>query len=45
MYIKMNNKVIKAINLTVSNDIHKANFVNLFMGNVKDMIMGNMKLD
>lgn len=45
MYIKMNNKVIKTINLTVSNDIHKANFVNLFMGNVKDMIMGNMKLD
>lgn len=45
MYIKMNNKVIKTINLTVSNDIHKANFINLFMRNVKDMIMGNMKLD
>ncbi|MDD6323940.1 MAG: D-alanyl-D-alanine carboxypeptidase [Bacilli bacterium] len=45
MYIKMNNKVIKTINLTVSNDVHKANFINLFMRNVKDMIMGNMKLD
>ena len=45
MYINMNNKVIKTINLTVSNDIHKANFINLFMRNVKDMIMGNMKLD
>ena len=45
MYINMNNKVIKTINLTVSNDIHKENFINLFMRNVKDMIMGNMKLD
>ena len=45
MYIKMNNKVIKTNNLTVSNDVHKANFINLFIRNVKDMIMGNMKLD
>lgn len=40
--IKENDKLIKSIKLTVDNDIKKASFTNLFLRNIKDMIIGNI---
>lgn len=42
--IKENNKKIKTINLTVSENIDKANFINLFLRNIKDIIIGNINI-
>ncbi len=43
-YIKENNTVIKTINLTVNKSVLKADFINLLLRNIKDIIIGNMKL-
>ena len=44
-YIKENNKVIKTVNLTVDKTVLKASFINLFLRNAKDIIIGNIKLN
>lgn len=41
LVIKENDKKTKTINLTVSKNISKANFINLFLRNLKDIIIGN----
>ena len=43
-YIKENNTIIKTINLTVNKSVLKADFINLLLRNIKDIIIGNMKL-
>lgn len=45
LYIKENNKIIKKVNLTVKEQVLKANFFNLFLKNIKNMITGNVKLN
>ena len=43
--IKEDGKNVKTVKLTVSKDVERANFGNLFLRNVKDMITGNMNLN
>ena len=43
--IKEDNNVVKTLKLTVKNDVEKANFGNLFLRNVKDMLVGDMNLE
>lgn len=45
LVIKEDDNVVKTLKLTVKNDVEKANFGNLFLRNVKDMIIGNMSLE
>lgn len=45
LIIKEDGNVIKELKLTVKNDVDKANFVNLFWRNIKDMIIGNMSFE
>ena len=42
--IKENDNNVKTLKLTVTKDVEKANFIDLFSRNVKDMIIGNMSL-
>lgn len=43
--IKENRKKIKTIPLTVSKNIKKMNFIELFIRNIKDMIIGNININ
>lgn len=43
--IKENGQKVKIVKLTVAKDVDRANFGNLFLRNVKDMITGNMNLN
>ena len=43
--IKENGQKVKTVKLTVAKDVDRANFGNLFLRNVKDMITGNMNLN
>ena len=43
--IKENDNNVKTLKLTVTKDVEKANFIDLFSRNVKDMIIGNMSLE
>ena len=43
--IKEDNNVVKTLKLTVKNDVEKASFGNLFIRNVKDMLVGDMSLE
>ena len=45
LVIKEDGNNVKSLKLTVKNDVAKANFGNLFLRNVKDMIIGNMSLE
>lgn len=45
LVIKENENNVMSLNLTVADDVSKANFGNLFLRNVKDMITGNMSLN
>ena len=42
--IKEDGKVIRNVKLTVENDIEKANFFEMFIRNMKDMVTGNMSI-
>ena len=44
MTIKNNGKVIDKINLTVKNDVKKANIIELYIKYLKDIVSGNMTL-
>ena len=43
--IKEDGNSVKTLNLTVDKDVERANFGNLFLRNVKDMVMGNISLN
>ncbi len=43
--IKEDGNNVKTLKLTVAKDVERANFINLFLRNVKDMIIGNMSLN
>lgn len=43
--IKENDNNVKTLKLTVTKNVEKANFIDLFSRNVKDMIIGNMSLE
>ena len=43
--IKEDGNSVKTLNLTVDKDVERANFGNLFLRNVKDMVMGNISLE
>ena len=43
--IKENGNNVKTLNLTVDQDVERANFLDLFLKNVKDMIIGNINLN
>ena len=43
--IKEDGNTVKTLKLTVDKDVERANFGNLFLRNVKDMIIGNMSLE
>lgn len=45
LIIKEDGNSVKTLNLTVDKDVERANFGNLFLRNVKDMIMGNISLN
>lgn len=45
LIIKENDNNVKSLKLTVANDVEKASFIDLFLRNVKDMIIGNMSLE
>lgn len=42
--LKNKNKEIKTIDITVKNDIDKANFLDLYFSNLKDIISGELNL-
>ncbi len=42
--IKENDNNVMTLKLTVDRNVEKANFIDLFLRNVKDMIIGNMSL-
>ena len=42
--IKENDNNVMILKLTVDRNVEKANFIDLFLRNVKDMIIGNMSL-
>lgn len=42
--IKQNNQIINTINITVKEDIKKANFIELYFRYLSDMIKGNIRL-
>ena len=44
LILKENNKKIKTINITVKNNIDKANFIDLYLHNFKDIISGEIDL-
>jgi len=44
LYIKENKKLIRTINLTIDKDIEKANLIQLYLKNIKDILAGNIKL-
>lgn len=44
LILKENNKKIKTINITVKNNIDKANFIDLYLHNLKDIISGEIEL-
>jgi len=44
LYIKENKKLIRTINLTIDKDIEKANLIQLYLRNIKDILAGNIKL-
>ena len=43
--IKEDGNSVKTLNLTVDKNVERANFGNLFLRNVKDMVMGNISLN
>ena len=43
--IKEDGNSVKTLNLTVDKNVERANFGNLFLRNVKDMVMGNISLE
>ena len=43
--IKEDGNSVKTLNLTVDKNVERANFGNLFLRNVKDMVIGNMSLN
>ena len=43
--IKEDGNTVKTLKLTVDKDVERANFGNLFLRNIKDMIIGNMSLE
>ena len=43
--VKEDENNIMTIKLTVNKDVEKANFIDLFLRNVKDMVIGNMSLN
>ena len=43
--IKEDGNNVKTLKLTVAKDVERADFINLFLRNVKDMIIGNMSLN
>ena len=43
--IKENDNNVMTLKLTVDRNVEKANFIDLFLRNVKDMIIGNMSLE
>ena len=43
--IKEDGNTVKTLKLTVDKDVERANFGNLFLRNVKNMIIGNMSLE
>ena len=45
LIIKEDGNSVKTLNLTVDKDVERANFGNLFLRNVKDMVMGNISLN
>ncbi len=45
LVIKEDNNVVKTLKLTVQKDVGKANYGNLLLRNIKDMIIGNMSLN
>lgn len=45
LVIKENDNIVKTLKLTVKNNVEKANFGNLFLRNIKDMLSGNMSLE
>ena len=45
LIIKEDGNSVKTLNLTVDKDVERANFGNLFLRNVKDMVMGNISLE
>lgn len=44
LVIKEDDKKVKTINLTVSKNVVKANFINLFIRNLKDIVIGNINI-
>ena len=45
LIIKEDGNSVKTLNLTVDKNVERANFGNLFLRNVKDMVMGNISLN
>ncbi len=43
--VKEDENNIMTLKLTVNKDVEKANFIDLFLRNVKDMVIGNMSLN
>ena len=43
--IKENGNIIRKVNLTVDKDISKINFIELFLRNLKDIIIGNININ
>ena len=43
--IKENGNIIRKVNLTVDKDISKINFIELFLRNLKDIIVGNISIN
>lgn len=43
--IKENDNNVMTLKLTVDRNVEKANFIDLFLRNVKDMVIGNMSLN
>lgn len=43
--IKENGNIIRKVNLTVDKDISKINFIELFLRNLKDIIVGNISVN
>lgn len=42
--LKENDKVIRKIDLTVDKDIHQINFIEMYLRNMKDMILGEINV-
>ena len=42
--VKDNNKEIRKINLTVNKNVYKANYLDIFLKNMKRIIVGNIKI-